>query len=405
MDEFVGQLTTEMTRPQQRRFAEYAVALLLPGERKSMEPLAARIDPAHAMPRYKTFQRFISGSEWDDRAVRGAAFRWAQSALLGDGKALGWVIDDTGFVKKGEHSVFVHRQYTGTAGKVCNCQVGVSLSVVTEQQSMPVDFELYMPQGWAEDKARRAECRVPQGLEFRTKPEIALELIETAVEQGVEQAPVLADSAYGDVGRFRMELEMLGLEYVVGIHGPTTVIRPRKLPAAGGESTIAVRELALAVGQQAFRRVSWREGTKKELASHFHATAVELPKDPGKAYRQGRKLWLLIEWPKGEAAPTKFWLCHLRRRPGMEPLVVLAKARWLIERDYEDLKGELGLDHFEGRSYGGWHHHVTMCIAAYAFLLAERGASFPPCGLLIDEIEALVPPAQHVRRRGSSAAA
>ena len=301
--------------------------------------------------------------------------------------------------------MFVHRQYTGTTGKVCNCQVGVSLSVATEHQSMPVDFELYMPEVWANDKARRAGCKVPRGLELRTKPQIALELIETALKNGVPRAPVLVDSAYGDVGSFRVELDLCELDYVVGVHAPTTVLRPPTMRRRRSKPTVQVRELGRTVGRKAFKRVCWREGTKKELASHFYAQRVELPDDEGAPYRHGRKLWLLIEWPEHEAAPTKFWLCSMPPRTRLLTLVVLTKTRWIIERDYEDLTGELGLDHFEGRSYTGWHHHVTMCLAAYAFVLTERGGSFPPSGLLLGGLEVLAPPPQHLRRRGSGAAA
>ena len=226
IEQFVETVTAGMTKPQRRRFAEYALGVVLPGDRKSMEPMAARIDPERPMARYKTFQRFISVSGWDDHTVRQAAFRWAQPALLSGGPPLGWTVDDTGYPKKGAHSVFVHRQYTGTVGKVTNCQVGVSLSVVTEHQSLPVDFDLYMPQVWADDPARRVQCKVPEELKFRTKPEIALELIEAALRDNVPVAPVLADSGYGDDGSFRSTLDLLGLDYMVGVHAPTTVLPP-----------------------------------------------------------------------------------------------------------------------------------------------------------------------------------
>ena len=180
MEEFVGTIGATLSVPQRRRFAEYAQGLPLPGERKSMEPLAARLDPEHAMARYKTFQRFISVSSWDDHAVRHAGFRFAERALLRGKPPLAWLVDDTGFPKQGKHSVFVQRQYSGTLGKVGNCQIGVSLSVCTEDQSLPLDFELYMPEKWAKDRARRKAFKVPAGLKFRTKPEIALELIERA---------------------------------------------------------------------------------------------------------------------------------------------------------------------------------------------------------------------------------
>jgi SRSO17 transposase len=196
VEQSVDTITAGMTKPQRHRFAEYALGLLLPGERKSMEPIATRIDPEQPMARYKTFERFISVSGWDDHAVRRAALRWAMPALLKEEAPLGWIIDETGYPKKGTHSVFVQRQYSGTLGKVANCQVAVSLSVATAHQSLPIDFELYMPKVWADDPARRGACKVPAQLQFRSKPEIALELIEAALRDEVPVAPVLADSLY-----------------------------------------------------------------------------------------------------------------------------------------------------------------------------------------------------------------
>lgn len=396
MDQFVESLTAGMSRPQRGRFAEYALGLLLPGERKSMEPMAARIDPEHAMARYKTFQRFISVSEWDDESVRRQAFWWAEPVLLGGGSPHAWIVDDTGFLKKGSHSVFVHRQYTGTAGKVTNCQIGVSLSVASEVQSLPIDFALYMPEVWVQDGQRRAECDVPEDLSFRTKPEIALDQIERAVRDGIPVAPILADSGYGNNGTFRASLDAQGLEYIVEVHSTMTVKRPVTGPGnRTAKPTLSVVRLAKLVGAARFEQVRWREGTKKELTSRFYVTDVQLPTDRGAKHRGRRQLRLLVEWPEGAKEPTKFWLCSLSHRLQLRSLVHLGKARWIIERDYEDLKGELGLDHFEGRSYIGWNHHASMCIAAASFLLTERAGSFPPSGHnrpVIERLEALAPP-------------
>jgi len=410
MEQFVESLTVGMSRPQRGRFSEYALGLLLPGERKSMEPMAARIDPEHAMARYKTFQRFISVSEWDDAAVRRQAFWWAEPALLGGRDPHAWIIDDTGFLKKGTHSVFVHRQYTGTAGKVTNCQIGVSLSVASEDQSLPIDFTLYMPETWADDWGRRAECDVPGDLAFFTKPELALDQIERAKRDGIPLAPIVADCGYGNNGKFRASLDAQGLEYVLELQATTTVKRPVRGPGSRvGKPTIAVAELAKLVGAARFTQVRWRQGTKGEMKSRFYVMDVELPHDDGAEFREGWQLRLLIEWPKANSQPTKFWLCSLSRAPQLRPLVVLAKARWMIERDYEDLKGELGLDHFEGRSYVGWNHHASMCIGAYAFLITERAGSFPPGGHgkpSVEQLEALAPAAAtwDPRRAGRTSA-
>jgi len=402
MDQFVEHVGGVLkSRAQRTRFAEYALGLLLPGDRKSMEPMAARIDPKHAMSRYKTFQKFISVSTWDDDAVRRAAWSWARPVLEETGPAVAWIVDDTGFVKQGKHSVFVHRQYTGTAGKITNCQVAVSLSFATEHQSMPLDFQLYMPEVWANDPGRRAVAKVPEELEFRTKPDIAIELIERAVEQGVPLAPVVADADYGKDQLFRAVLEMYGLDFAVGMHSTVTVLAPTAL--GWSTSPRSIRDLVVSRGESALEEVTWREGTKKKpLSSRFSAVRVRLPKDDSAVFRQEPELWLIAEWPKGDDGPTKFWLSNLPAEASLANLVALIKSRWRIERDYEDLKGELGLDHFEGRSYVGWNHHVSVCMAAFAFLLTERMRHSPPDAI---GFETLATTTTDLRRRGSPVAA
>jgi len=404
MREFVRTIGATLSAPQRKRFAEYAQGLLLPGERKSMEPLAARLDPEHAMARYKTFQRFISVSEWDDHAVRRGGFGWAERALLGNKPPLAWLVDDTGFPKQGKHSVFVQRQYSGTQGKVGNCQVAVSLSVCTQKQSLPIDFELYMPEKWAKDRARRKACKVPAALKFRTKPEIALDMIEAALRDGIPVGPVVADSAYGEDSTFRETLDHLGMDYMLGIHGPTTVYTPAELTS--GKAWMSVLEVGKAFGRRALETVSWRDGTKGELESEFVALRVRARRDGGAAFRSegAQDLWLLIEWPEGESEPTKFFFSNLPASSALTDLAFLAKCRNWIERDYEDLKGELGLDHFEGRSYIGWNHHVSMCLAAYAFLLTLQSEAFPPG--VSSLLETLAPlPSRPLRPRGAAAAA
>jgi SRSO17 transposase len=389
------------TKPQRTRFAEYALGLLLPGDRKSMEPMAARIDPAHAMARYKTFQKFISVSEWSDHDVRRAAFTWARPALEQTGPPVAWIIDDTGFIKQGKDSVFVHRQYTGTAGKITNCQVAVSLSFATEQQSMPLDFELYMPDVWAKDAPRRALAKVPEAVAFRTKPDIAIGLIERAVQDGVPLAPVVADADYGKDPGFRAVLEMYGLDFAVGMHSTVKVLESL---ATGGKlsSPRSIRDLVLSHGPSALEEVTWREGTKKPLSSRFLAVRVRLPEDDSAAFRNDPELWLVAEWPVGDDGPSKYWMSNRPADTSLADLVALIKGRWRVERDYEDLKSELGLDHFEGRNYVGWNHHVSVCIAAFAFLLTERMRHSPPGAV---SFETLAPPPQNVRRRGRPLAA
>lgn len=384
--------------PQRKRFAEYAIGLLLPGERKSMEPIAARLDPEHTMARFKTLQRFVGCSEWDDHAVRHAAYTWAQPAIEGSGSVLAWIFDDTGFLKQGKHSVFVQRQYSGTAGKVCNCQVAVSMSVATASLSMPVDFELYMPESWASDWDRRLEAKVPRELEFRTKPEIALDIIDRALADGIPPAPVVVDSGYGDNGPFRAGLDLLGLDYVAEVKSKTKIICSDD-PAS---APMTIRDFVAAFPASAFRRVTWREGTKGRMTARFATRRVYAPSDDGSAFRSDARLTLLVEWADGQPEPAKFWLCNLPKHTSRKRLVRLAHIRWRVERDYEELKQELGLDHYEGRGYVGWNHHVSVCMAAYALLLRERSLGFPPSGA---RFQALRPPTVQVRPRGSTAAA
>jgi SRSO17 transposase len=399
----MGEFTAHIGRalgslPQRKRFAEYALGLLLPGERKSMEPLASRIDPEHAMARFKTFQHFIGCAEWSDRAVRRAAFSWARPVIEGSGPVLAWIFDDTGFLKQGKHSVFVQRQYSGTAGKVCNCQVAVSMSLATEALSMPLDYELYMPESWANDPERRLEAKVPLDLPFRTKPEIALDIIDRALADGIPVAPVVVDSGYGDNGPLRAALDLLGLEYVAEIKAKTTVV-------AGDDPSgppVSVQQLAASLSAGAFRRVTWREGTKGKMTARFATRRVLVPSDEGGGFRADTKLTLLIEWADGATAPSKFWLANLPKHTSRKRLVRLAHIRWRVERDYEDLKQELGLDHYEGRGYVGWNHHVSVCLAAFAFLLRENALGFSPSGA---NFQRLRPPTREVRPRGSAAAA
>ena len=398
-EEFVAHVGQALgSRPQRKRFAEYSLGLLLPGERKSMEPIAARIDPEHAMARFKTFQNFVGCSHWDDHAVRRAAYSWAEPAIRQSGPVVAWIFDDTGFIKQGKSSVFVHRQYTGTAGKVCNCQVAVSMSIATEALSMPVDYELYMPEPWASDLERRLEAKVPTELKFRTKPEIALDMIDSALRDGLPPAPVVVDCGYGDNGPFRGTLDCMGLEYVAEIKAKTKVIVGDDLKAR----RISVGELASSLPSGAFRRVTWREGTKGKMTARFATRRVRVPCDEGEEFREDAKLTLLIEWADGAAAPSKFWLANLSKATARKRLVRLAHIRWRVERDYEDLKQELGLDHYEGRGYVGWNHHVSVCLAAFAFLLRERALGFPPGG---PHLQAFRPSTTQVRPRGSASAA
>lgn len=376
---------------------DYCTGLLLPIERKSIEPIAAQVAPDKVPAKHQSLQQFITDAPWRDKPVLGTARKYALPALLRHGGVEATIVDDTGIPKQGQYSVGVDRQYCGQLGKVCNCQVAVSLSLVNQWTSLPVAFDLYLPEVWAQDQARREKAGVPKETEFHTKPQIALTQIQTAVKAGVDLGVIGADAAFGDDTDFRDGLTALDLRYCVGIREKTTVwpegqgpLSPKPYSGRGRNPTLLRRDeqhqpvtvegLALGLPARKFRKVTWREGARGKLSSRFAAVRVR-PAHRDYLRRSPRaEEWLLIEWPAGERAPTKYWLSTLSPRASLKKLVYLAKLRWRIERDYEELKQEIGLGHYEGRKWRGFHHHATMCIAAYAFLVAERGL-FPPGGV------------------------
>ena len=286
-----------------------------------------------------------------------------------------WIVDDTGFLKQGKHSVGVQRQYTGSAGKITNCQVGVSLTIATQSDHVPVDFELYLPGSWANDPARRAEAHIPDAVMFKPKWELALDMIERAVVAGLPPGLLLADAAYGNNAEFRRRVRCKGLDYAVGINSNSTVWRLDRHGRSVG-APVAVGDLAIAIRRRGFRKTTWRQGTKTKLSSRFAAERVRLASDDLADPSQREAVWLLMEWPDSEDAPTGFPVATLPAMLTRKQLVRRIKERWRTERVYEDAKGELGLAHFEGRSFRGWHHHVSVVIACFAFIVAERIRAF-----------------------------
>ena len=366
----------------------YCTGLMLPLSRKSVEPMAARIDPLHASARHQALHHFVAKSEWPDAAVMARVRDWVAPALgLDSGRY--WIIDDTGFPKKGNHSVGVARQYCGQLGKQDNCQVAVSLSLASVQGSLPIAYQLYLPKDWAADPVRRKSAGVPEDIVFATKPEIALAQMRQALGQGVPMGVVLADAGYGDETAFRAGITELGMLYAVGIRPATTVwapgtaplppkawsgrgIRPTRLRREPGNEPIAVKALACGLPGQAWRTVTWREGTNTELSSRFARVRVRCAHRDYLDTEMRAEEWLLIEWPEGQAEPTKYFLTTAPDEATLEQMVFVAKMRWRIERDYQDLKQEFGLGHYEGRGWRGFHHHATLSIAAYGFLMAQR---------------------------------
>lgn len=360
-------------------FAQYAMGLLGDGERKSMEPIAARAcaDPDRVNDYQQRLGHFMLDSRWDDRAVRRVAARYSIAAMTERGLIDTWIIDDTGFLKQGKHSVGVQRQYTGSAGKTTNCQIGVSLSVATRSDHAPIDFELYLPRCWADDPARRKEGRIPDHVQFKTKHELALDMIRRAVEDGVPYGVVLADAAYGTSCAFRSELRRLGFDYAVAVEAGTKVWQLSRILRRCGEA-ISVKDLGVLLGRKAFRKTTWKQGTKQKLSSNFAARRVVSMHDDGVEPSHREDVWLICEWPPDEPAPSKFYFSTLPRSTTRKQLVRTLKERWRTERVYQDLKGELGLDHFEGRRFPGWHHHISVALSCYAFVIAERVRRFPP---------------------------
>lgn len=369
-------------------FADYSRGLMLPIERKSVEPLAAHTDPLHVSAKHQSLHHLVAESDWSDKAVLNCVRDWVMPKL-GRKSHFYWIVDDTGFPKKGVHSVGVARQYCGQLGKQDNCQVAVSLSLASERGSVPIEFRLYLPGKWAKDRRRREKAGVPKEVKFLTKPKIALEQIRAAKAAGVVVGIVLADAAYGNDTSWREELSGMELGYCVGVESSTTVWAPGTGPLppkaqnpmgrpptrwrrGPGATPLSVKALAESLKSRRWQTVSWRAGSHAVLSSRFAALRVRAAHRDEKRKTLREQEWLLIEWPSGEAEPTKYWLATLPADTARVELVKTAKMRWRIERDYQELKQEFGLNHYEGRNWRGFHHHATLCIAAYGFLMADR---------------------------------
>jgi SRSO17 transposase len=389
-----GLATAAGHEDRQAPLKNYCKGLLLPGERKSIEPMAARLDPENVQPMRQSLHHLVAKAPWSDEVLLERVRTYVLPAMQKQGAAKAWIVDDTGFPKKGKHSVGVARQYCGQVGKQDNCRVAVSLSVATWSSSVPIAYRLYLPKEWAEDAERRDKTEVPEAIEFKTKPEIALDQIRAAVAAKVPCGVVLADAAYGVNTEFRDELTRVGLQYAVGVQSSTTVWEPGKQPLPArprgtmgrpprllqrtpDHQPVSVKQLAMSLPAGAFREIAWREGVDRKLQSRFAAVRVRPAHRDEERAEPHAEEWLLIEWPRGEAEPVKYWISTLPSGTKLKALVKIAKHRWIVERDYQELKQELGLGHFEGRNWRGFHHHATLCIAAYGFLVAERNRFSP----------------------------
>jgi len=354
---------------------DYCAGLLAAEGRKSVEPLAAVTAPAGLAAQHQKLLHFVANAPWSDERVLAKVREMVIAAIERSGPIEAWIIDDTAFPKQGSHSVGVHHQYCGQLGKQANCQVVVTLSIANHAASLPIAYRLYLPEPWANDPVRRSEAHVPKEIVFKTKPQIALDQLRSAHAAGVPCGVVLMDASYGSNSDLRSGVSALALSYVAGI-----IDRIKVHPVRDGitsKQRVSVKELALGLPKHAWRTITWREGSATKLSSRFARLRVRTAPIRG-ASRRGEET-LLIEWPKDEPEPTKYWLSTLDPKVPFRRLVDLAKMRWRIERDYQELKQEIGLGHYEGRGWRGFHHHGTLCIAAYGFLIAER-ATIPPSG-------------------------
>jgi SRSO17 transposase len=388
LEGFAAEVFASLLRKDQRARGEcYLRGLMLDGRRKSIEPMAARLGrEVH----YQALHHFVAVSPWDWRPVRR---RLAERLVAALGPTA-WAVDDTGFPKDGDHSVGVQRQYCGTLGKTANCQLGVSVNAVTEQASCPLDWRLFLPEAWEDDATRRAACQVPALVRHRPKWQLVLDMLDELDQWGLWPPVLVADAGYGEVGEFRQGLDDRDIGHVVQVKADTSAYpeqaRPTVAPYTGRgrrprpryrDKPASLKQLAVAAGPQAGVELTWRRGSKGLQRSRFLALRVRpagvTPRRQAAARADGGGWelpvrWLLVEWPANKAEPVKYWLSNLPATTPLVELVRLGKLRWRIEQDYRELKGALGLDHFEGRSWPGWHHHVTLVSVAHGFLTLER---------------------------------
>lgn len=395
-DAYVERLTEVIGHADRHRPLEaYLTGLLLPGKRKSVEPMAAKIEPRQVSRTHQSMHHFVANAPWDDDTVLAVARDYALTQLERHAPVGAWVVDDTSVPKKGKHSVGVAWQYCGVLGKTANCQVAVSVSLANKTMSVPAAWRLYLPEKWAKDPQRRQKAGIPDEVVFLKKWQIALEEIDRLLADDLPPAPVVADAAYGEIAAFRDALTARGFSYALGIKGDTKVWPPgieplppkpysgRGRPPARrrideDHTPVSAREMADLLATKAWTTIRWREGTKGTMVSRFAAVRIRVAQGDRRRSELREPEWLLIAWPADEPEPTKYWLSTVPEDIELAELVSLAKIRWRIERDYQELKDELGLDHYEGRGWRGFHHHGVLCIAAYCFLAAERGRLSPP---------------------------
>jgi SRSO17 transposase len=373
---FVGEIASVIGHvDRERPLNDYCAGVLVCEGRRSVEPIAAVTAPQEVPAQHQRLLHFVANASWSDAAVMAKLRELILPVIEQHGAIQAWIVDDTSFPKCGSKSVGVHHQYCGQLGKQANCQVAVTLSVANHHASLPIAYRLYLPRVWAKDAGRRKKARIPREISFKTKPQIALEQMREALAAGLPQGTVLADASYGSNSEFRIGVSALGLKYVAGII-PTIMVRRVSNDGALGPRQ-SVKTLALRLPKKAWHTMTWREGTNGKLRSRFARVQVRTAPSRGATTRDEETL--LIEWPKGEPEPTKYWLSTLPKDISFCALIDRAKMRWRVERDYLELKQEIGLGHYEGRGWRGFHHHATLCIVVYGFLISER-ETIPPSG-------------------------
>jgi len=379
---YMAEVAGGLVRSEQRRSAAvYARGLLEAGTRKSLEPMTQRLG---ADGDYEALQHFLADSPWDPGLIQRAVAERV-CPMIG---VQAWVIDDTGIPKDGKHSPGVKRQYSGTLGKIGNCQIAVSVHAAGEHGTLPLDWALYLPQEWCDDAQRRSKAKIPEDVVFKTKPQLAGALIERAAGWNVRRAPVLGDEAYGKNTELRTRLDDSGIEYLLSLNKDASVYDadtvfevPERKSGSRGPAPSApvpdrparqVADLARDLHPDQFQTLAFRTRQGQELSSRFAMIRVIAANPVDRERREPRQEWLIIEWPEDTEAPVDYWISNLPADTDPGDLARLARLRWVIELDYRQLKGELGLDHYEGRSYRGFHHHCALVSAAHGFLTLER---------------------------------
>jgi SRSO17 transposase len=380
---YIADVASGLVRSEQRAYAEqYARGLIAEGARKSLEPIVARLGGGAVQ--YEGLQHFLADSPWDPAVIDRAVAERVCAVI----EPAAWVLDDTGIVKDGKRSPGVKRQYSGTLGKVGNCQIAVSLHAVSPGGTVPLGFRLYLPEDWCADPERRRRAKVPDSVEFQTKPALGAELVARAAGWKIRRAPVLGDQAYGNDTKLRTRLHADAIDYVLSVgpesdvFAPDTVfaVPPRK-PGSRGRAPSALRadrepqsiqSLVAGLDADAFQSVAFRDLDGRPLVSRFAFVRVIAAHPVTRDRQAPREEWLIVERPDGHEQPSDHWLSNLPADSEPEQLARLARLRWMIELDYKQLKGHLGLDHYEGRSYPGFHHHCTLVTAAHGFLTLER---------------------------------